>query len=60
MSEILVSGPTALSAFGAIVDSPAHRVVLLDDSMTDIGLGYVDHYYVIIFARFLEPNGEVR
>ena len=60
MSEILVSGPTALSAFGAIVDSPAHRVVLLDDSMTDIGLGHVDHYYVIIFARFLKPNGEVR
>ena len=60
MSEILVSGPTALSAFGAIVDSPAHRVVLLDDSMTDIGLAHVDHYYVIIFARFLQSNREVR
>ena len=60
MSEILVTGATALSAFGAILDSPAHRVVLLDASMTDIGLAHVDNYYVIILARFLQPNGEVR
>ena len=59
MSELLVFAPTPLAAFGALEESPAHRVELRQSSMNRIGIGMVDDYYVIILAQFESPSVEV-
>ena len=59
MTELLVYAPSPLAAFGALTDSPAHLEEMRRPKMNRVGIGMVDHFYVIVLAQFPTPAAKV-
>lgn len=43
VGEVLACAPTLAMALGGLLESPSHRLVLLDTRMTDVGFGVANH-----------------